>query len=324
MSGALKLLIALFCSESKGGNSGGEGTESGEDGGGALSSDDDGDVLLDGLALRISLLRVPDTLNVLALVSPDLAALRVVSSDASSEDLLSCVHRGDRCVELSIGWFEVLAFVDGPRRGALLVVDLGRWIVTVVVELFRDAFTVQLESINVRTELVVLELVDPESPDLLPVAPSVPKICLDSPIVISEGSGGSGGLAQPLLEASVGLGPPSPAASSDGVASVGNGGTIPGLLGTVTWSNDSFLDSNGHVLDRTLASAFAFIVGVDTHVARRRDAGLVDGRGLDSRVGSRERASELLAVDSGGGVLELRFCGFTDRLGWGNVVSGLL
>ena len=136
MSGALKLLIALFCSESKGGNGGCEGTESGEDGGGALSSDDDGDVLLDGLALLLIFRRVPDTLSVDCAGSRDLATLSGVSSDASSEDFLSCVHRGDRCVELPIDWFEVLASVDGPSRiGALLVVDLGRWGFRLVVEL---------------------------------------------------------------------------------------------------------------------------------------------------------------------------------------------
>ena len=199
MSGALKLLIALFYSESKGGNGGGEGTESGEDGGGALSSDDDGDVLLDGLALLISILRVPDTLSVGFAGSRDLATLSGVSSDASSEDFLICVYRGDLCVELPIGWFEVLGCVEGPRPVVPLIVDLelGRWNVIVVVELFLGAFIVQLESSNGRIELVVLELVVPESPEPLLFGGLIPKICLDSPIVIREGRKGSAGLAQP-------------------------------------------------------------------------------------------------------------------------------
>ena len=65
MSGAKSLLITLFCSESKGGNGDGDGTESGEDGGGgALSSDDNADVLLDVLAVLIRLVGVPDALCV--------------------------------------------------------------------------------------------------------------------------------------------------------------------------------------------------------------------------------------------------------------------
>ena len=90
-----------------------------------------------------------------------------------------------------------MRWVDGPDAGgALLVVDFGRNDGISGIELLLGALTL-LEGCNVILHLVVLEFIGSEGPDPELVGALFPKICLDSPIIIGDGSGGSASLAHP-------------------------------------------------------------------------------------------------------------------------------